>query len=170
MPGVELHAQVVNQLRRAAERGDKVTTSWSEPVETAWIFALVRFRCRHRIFRPQTHCSAGCLLRRRGHAGRDLLVRFYLRFLAAAEPAPGGNIAATAIITGYTRHLDRKDRETLMRLFSQHVSAAIAESMREHREQFMDGNDRVRKSSRPRCFSPICGIFPPWRKSSRRWR
>ena len=55
-------------------------------------------------------------------------------------PALGGNIAATAIITGYTRHLDRKDRETLMRLFSQHVSTAIAESMWEHREQFMDGN------------------------------
>jgi CHASE2 domain-containing sensor protein len=29
----------VNQLLRAAERGDKVTTSWSEPAETAWIFA-----------------------------------------------------------------------------------------------------------------------------------
>src|SRR4029077_13347905 len=38
MPGVELHAQSVNQLLRSAERGDKVTTSWGEPAELGWIF------------------------------------------------------------------------------------------------------------------------------------
>jgi len=55
-------------------------------------------------------------------------------------PALGGNLAAAALVMGYMRYQERKDRETLMRLFSQHVSPAIAESMWAHREEFMDGN------------------------------
>jgi CHASE2 domain-containing sensor protein len=38
-PGVELNAQILNQLLRAAERGDQPTSSLREPAELAWIFA-----------------------------------------------------------------------------------------------------------------------------------
>jgi adenylate cyclase len=55
-------------------------------------------------------------------------------------PALAGNLAAAAMVMGYTRYRERKDRDTLMQLFSQHVSRAIAESMWTHREEFMDGN------------------------------
>src|SRR5437588_11523132 len=37
-PGVELNAKILNQLLRAAGRGDKPTTSWNEPMELTWIF------------------------------------------------------------------------------------------------------------------------------------
>jgi len=51
-----------------------------------------------------------------------------------------GSLAATAIVTGYTRYQERKDRETLMRLFSQNVSPAVADSIWLHRDEFMDGH------------------------------
>src|SRR5436309_7365378 len=38
VPGVELHAQALNQLLRAAERGDQPTISWAERTELIWIF------------------------------------------------------------------------------------------------------------------------------------
>src|SRR4029077_3364620 len=38
-PGVEINAQILNQLLRAAERGDRPTRSLPEPVELGWIFA-----------------------------------------------------------------------------------------------------------------------------------
>ena len=55
-------------------------------------------------------------------------------------PALGGNVAAAAIVIGYMRYQERKDRENLMRLFSQNVSPAIAESIWAHRDEFMKGH------------------------------
>jgi len=138
--GVELNAQSLNQLLRAAEHGDQPTTAWNEPRELAWIFVwcvlggAVGFLIR----RPLVLLSACCAL------GAALLatcwVAFVHNFWLPFVPALGGNLAAAALVMGYMRHQERKDRETLMRLFSQHVSPAIAESMWTHREEFMDGN------------------------------
>jgi len=138
--GVELNAQSLNQLLRAAEHGHKPTTAWNEPRELAWIFVwcvlggAVGFLIR----RPLVLLLACCAL------GAALLatcwVAFVHNFWLPFVPALGGNLAAAALVMGYMRHQERKDRETLMRLFSQHVSPAIAESMWTHREEFMDGN------------------------------
>lgn len=138
--GVELNAQILNQLLRAGERGDKPTGSWSEPVELGWILVwcvaggLIGLFLRRPMASLVACCSWAAAL-----AGicwiaftRDLWLPFV--------PALGGNLAAAALVVGYTRHQERKDRQTLMRLFSQHVSSAIAESMWTHRDDFMDGN------------------------------
>ncbi|OLE96571.1 MAG: hypothetical protein AUG75_18895, partial [Cyanobacteria bacterium 13_1_20CM_4_61_6] len=139
MPGVELHAQAVNQLLRAAERGDRPTTSWSEPAEIAWILAwcllgvAIGFVARKPVILLAACCgvvtglAAICWF----SFTRDLWLPFV--------PALGGNIAAAAIITGYTRHQERKDREALMHLFSRHLSPNVAQSIWTQREEFMDG-------------------------------
>ena len=41
---------------------------------------------------------------------------------------------------GYTRYQERKDRQIMMRLFSQHLSTSIAEIMWAHRDEFLEGN------------------------------
>ena len=140
VPGVELNAQILNQLLRAAERGDRPTMSWSESTELAWIFgwcilgAAVGFFVRRPLMSLAACCALGAALAAICSIAfnRDLWLPFV--------PALGGNLAAAALVMGYTRYQERKDRETLMRLFSQHVSPAIAESMWTHREEFMDGN------------------------------
>jgi adenylate cyclase len=139
-PGVELNAQILNQLLRAAERGDQPTTSWSEPAELTWIFiwCIAGGAIGFFIRRPLASLAACCALGA-GLAGgcwiaftRDLWIPFV--------PALGGSLAAAAMVMGYTRYRERKDRDTLMRLFSQHVSPTIAESMWTHRDEFMDGH------------------------------
>jgi adenylate cyclase len=138
-PGVELNAQILNQLLRA-ERGEQPTTSWNEPAELVWIFvwcilgAAIGFFIRRPLIALAACCSAAAALVVICWMAftRDLWLPFV--------PALGGNLAAAAVVTGYTRSQERKDRDTLMRLFSQHVSRTIAESMWAQREEFIDGN------------------------------
>ena len=140
LPGVELNAQMLSQLLRAAERGDKPTTSWSDPAELTWILAwcVLGGAIGFLIRRPLILLAACCALG--GMLSAVCWFAFVNGFWLPFVPALGGNLAAAALVMGYTRYQERKDRETLMRLFSQHVSPTIAESMWTHREEFMDGN------------------------------
>jgi adenylate cyclase len=140
VPGVELHAQVLNQLLRAAEHSEKPTTSWGEPMELTWIFVwcilggAVGFFIRRPLLLLAACCSAAAGL------AAICWIAFARDFWLPFVPAFGGNLAAAAIVTGYMRYQERKDREMLMRLFSQNVSPAIAESIWTHREEFMEGH------------------------------
>jgi adenylate cyclase len=139
-PGVELNAQILNQLLRAAERGDKPTTSWGEPMELAWIFAWCILGGAVGLFiRPPLVLLAACCALG-GALSAICWIAFVHDFWQPFVPTLGGNLAAAALVMGYMRYQERKDRETLMRLFSQHVSPTIAKSMWTHREEFMDGN------------------------------
>jgi adenylate cyclase len=138
--GVELNAQLLNQLLRAGEHGDKPTIAWGESAELAWIFAwcilggAVGFFIRRPLVLLCSCCALGAAL------SAICWIAFVHDFWLPYVPALGGNLAAAALVMGYMRYQERKDRETLMRLFSQHVSPTIAESMWTHREEFMDGN------------------------------
>ena len=140
IPGVEIHAQALNQLLRAADRGDKVMTSWKEPWELAWIFAwcatgiAIGFFVRKPIALLSSCCGIAAAL------AAICWFAFARDFWLPFVPAIAGEILSTVMIFGYTHYLDRKDRETLMRLFSQHVSPAIAESMWQHRDEFLEGH------------------------------
>ncbi len=140
VPGVELNAQLLNQLLRAGELGDQPTISWHEPMELLWIFAwcilggTIGFFIRRPLVLLTGCCALGAAL------GAICWVAFVHGLWLPFIPALGGSLASAALVMGYTRYQERKDRETLMRLFSQHVSPAIAESMWTHREEFMDGN------------------------------
>jgi adenylate cyclase len=140
VPGVELHAQAVSQLLRSAERGDKVTTSWNEPAKMAWIFGwcFVGVGIGFFIRKPVLLLVAACGIT--GVIAFVCWIAFKHDLWLPLVPALASNILAAAIITGYTRYLERKDRNTLMGLFSQHVSRAIAESIWTQREEFLEGN------------------------------
>ena len=138
--GVELNAQVLNQLLRAAGRGDKPTISLAEPTELIWIFlwCILGGAIGFFIRRPLALLGAGCAI------GAMLCAICWIAFVHGLwlplVPSLGGNLAAAGLVMGYTRYQERKDREILMRLFSQHVSPTIASSMWARREEFMDGN------------------------------
>jgi adenylate cyclase len=139
VPGVELHAQMLNQLLRAAERGDRPTTSGSEPAELAWIFfwcvlgGTITFFIRRPLVLLAVCCSLIAAL------AVICWIAFSRDFWLPFLPALGGNLATSAVVIGYMRYRERKDREMLMRLFSQNVSPTVAESIWEHREEFMEG-------------------------------
>jgi adenylate cyclase len=139
VPGIELHAQAVNQLLRAAERGDKPTRSWSEGAETGWIFGwcLVGVVIGFFIRKPLTLLSA-C-----AGVAAALVTICWIAFMhdlwLPLVPALAGNVLAATIVTGYTRYLERKDRESLMQLFSRHLSHDVAQSIWTNRDEFTDG-------------------------------
>ena len=139
-PGVELHAQTLNQLLRAAEHGDKPMTSWHESAELAWICvwcilgSAIGFFMRRPLVLLAVCCSLTAVL------AVICWIAFSHDFWLPFLPAIGGNLAAAAIVIGYMRHRERKDRDMLMRLFSQNVSPTVAESIWAHREEFMEGH------------------------------
>ena len=140
VPGVELHAQTLNQLLRAAERGDRPTTAWPESAEVAWIlvWCILGGAIGFFIRRPLVLLAACCALG--GALVAICWIAFVHDFWLPFVPALAGNLAAAGIVVGYMRYQERKDRESLMRLFSQNVSPAIAESIWAHREEFMGGH------------------------------
>jgi adenylate cyclase len=158
--GVELNAQILNQLLRAGKRGDKPTTSWSEPVELGWLFAwcviggIVGFFVR----RPIVLLGVSGLVA----AGLALIcwIAFQHDLWLPFVPALGGNLAAVALVTGYIRFQEKRDRETLMGLFSKNVSPAVATSIWEHRDEFMDG----RRPQPQRLFATV--LFSDFRNFS----
>jgi adenylate cyclase len=152
VPGVELHAQALNQLLRAAERGDRPTSSSREPAELAWIFAWCILGGVIGLFirRPVASLAACCSL------ATALAVICWIAFTRNLwlpfMPALGGNLAAAASVIAYTRYQERKDRVTLMQLFSRHVSNDVAQSIWAKREEFMDG-------SRPRSQKLVATVL-----------
>ncbi len=160
VPGVELNAQMLNQLLRAAERGDKPTASWSGPAELAWIFfwCVIGGAAGFFVRRPLIALVACISLA--GVLALICWIAFTRDLWLPLVPSLGGNLAAAVVLVGYTRHQERKDRDTLMRLFSQHVSRTIAESMWTQREEFIEGN-------RPRPQKlPVTVLFTDFRNFS----
>jgi adenylate cyclase len=137
--GIELHAQTLDQILRAAKRGDKPTNFWSESAETAWIFVWCFLGVGTGFFvRKPILLLIMCIGVGAGLTGICWFA-FLRDFWLPVVPALAGNIAATAVVTGYMRHLERKDRESLMGLFSRHVSDDVAQSIWANREEFTDG-------------------------------
>ena len=140
VPGVELNAQLFNQLLHAAEHGDKPTTSWSESVELSWVFVwcVIGGAIGFFVRRPIVSLTACCSL----VAGLAAIcwIAFTRDLWIPLVPALGGNVVAAATVTAYMRQVERKDRETLLNLFSRHLSADVAQSIWTHRDEFMAGN------------------------------
>ena len=84
-PGVELHAQTLNQLLRAAERGDSPTTAWPESAEVEWILVwcilggAIGFFIRRPLMLLAVCCALG------GALVRNLLDCVCPRFLASVR-------------------------------------------------------------------------------------
>ena len=160
VPGIEINAQILNQLLRAADRGDKPTTSWSEPAELAWIFFWCIIGGTTGLFVRRSLIALVACCSLAGVLALICWIAFTRDLWLPLVPPLGGNLTAAAVVIGYMRHQERKDRDTLMRLFSQHVSSTIAESMWTHREEFIDGN-------RPRPQKlPVTVLFTDFRNFS----
>jgi adenylate cyclase len=139
VPGIELHAQAIDQLLRAAEHGEKPTTSWSEATEIAWILlwctagAAIGFFIRKPVILIGIWLALAALI----------LLVCWLSFLRGnwlpLVPPLGGSFLAMALVTTYMRQVERKERETLLRLFSRHLSPDVAQSIWKQRDEFMDG-------------------------------
>jgi adenylate cyclase len=140
VPGVLIHAQIVNQLLRAALDGDKPTSTFSRGSKWIWLIIwcgigmIVGFFVRSHILFSLT--VALCL---------GLLVLtgwlFFLHGYWILVFVPAVIFLATAmLVKAYAATHEEQQRENLMKLFSQHVSPEIAEEIWTHRDLFLQGD------------------------------
>jgi adenylate cyclase len=139
IPGVELHAHVVDQLLRYALGESRPHRTPAERSELLWIAALAALG------------AAAGLLRRGALASGALLVAGVVALLGIgllayrsgwwiplAAPGLAWILAAGSVITWVSSN-ERRQRALLMELFAQHQSPAIAEELWKHRAEFLDG-------------------------------
>jgi adenylate cyclase len=139
MSGINLHAHSISQLLRAGLAGDAPLGSPSEGQEALWVLlwsllggALglwVRSSWRFALV-----AAGGLLL---------LSVIVYIAFaqhwvIPWVPPAMAWIIAAT-LVTASRSQQEKAQRALLMHLFSRHVSCEVAETIWQHRDQFLHG-------------------------------
>jgi adenylate cyclase len=139
VPGPMVHAQIVNQILRAALNGDQSRGTFTPPVKWLWAFFW---------------CVAGCLsgFCLRSHilygfatvAGVAAVIgSAWLLFLAGwwvPVVAPGLAFMLTSVsVKSYTAYYGEQQRANLMKLFSQHVAPDVAEMLWDERDKFLQG-------------------------------
>jgi adenylate cyclase len=158
--GVVLHAQVLNQLLRAALDGHGPTRSWPDWLEMAWCFA---WACLGALcgFAAQRSAERAALLFGfclAALAGATIAAFLQNWWLPAVAPFLNYIISGTGAFA-LASYRERRERAELMQLFSRHVSDKVAQSIWEQRDTFLDGNrPRPQKITATVLFTDFVGF------------
>lgn len=150
--GTALHAHIISQLLRFGSGSSSPLATPKEWAELLWILfwsltggsVSVRVRSAWRFI---LIVSAGLLVL--GLAGYIMFWRGW--WIPLIPPALTWLVSA-AIVTAYMLNLEKRQRSLLMQLFSKHVSSAVADTIWEQRDQFLDGG-------RPRSQNLIASVL-----------
>ncbi|OGP96896.1 MAG: hypothetical protein A2157_02485 [Deltaproteobacteria bacterium RBG_16_47_11] len=157
--GVALHGHMVDQLIRFALKGDLPIGTLGKGEEWLWIFlwslagGILAVGVRSP-WRFSLLAFGGLLI---------LAIAAYFAFLKGwwvpiVPPAMTWFISAT-VITAYMSNKERKERASLMQLFSRHVSKEIAETLWKQRDQILEGGRlRSQKSTVTVMFTDLKGF------------
>ena len=158
--GVTLHAHVVAQLLRMALDGATPLGVFPEYAELAWLALWCALGALaglyvHGLGRFAALALAGLAL--------NALVAwalFRLGFWLPLAPQSLGWLAAAALVTAYSLHLERTQRGQLMSIFSRYVAADIANDVWSRRAEFLEsgGRPRPQKLVATVLFSDIKGF------------
>ena len=158
--GVTLHAHIVAQLLRMALDGASPLRVFPEWAELAWL----AFWCAlgalagltvHGLGRFAALAPAGLALN-----AFIAWVLFRLGFWLPLAPQTLGWLAAAALVTAYSLHLERTQRGQLMSIFSRYVAADLANDVWSRRAEFLEsgGRPRPQKLVATVLFSDIRGF------------
>ncbi len=137
--GIEIHAQVINQLLRIALNGDRQLAFWADWQKDAWtlLWCLVGGAVGYAVRSPWR--SSGLL-------GAALVVLGGLAWWAfsvgwwipVATPAIAC-IATAVSVNWYISYQEKMQRQMIMQLFSKQVSREVAETIWAQRNEFLEG-------------------------------
>ncbi len=156
--GVRLHAELAQQLLRAALQGEgsmTTTAEWQETLATLSLGLLggtagllVRSPWRF------VMVTGGGVLALGAAAWLALMQEFWL---PAVQPALAWLVSfSTTMAAGF--QYERRQRDQLMQLFAQHVSPEVADELWQQRDQFLDGHrPRPQKMVATVLFSDLQG-------------
>jgi adenylate cyclase len=136
--GVELHGYVVSQLLNIATNGAPVLRTISNHQEIGWLWLWCMIGTAvgiwlHALWRFTVAMIVGCLL---------LASIYYLAFVnylwIPLVPQVLGFFLSATLVTSYMRSQQKAERQMVMQLFAQHVSSAVAETIWQERDRFME--------------------------------
>jgi adenylate cyclase len=139
MYGIALHAHIASQLLRAGLRGDAPIGVIGDGAEDLWILmwcvlgAALAYRLRS-VWRFSLAVAGGLALLALGVHGLFLLGWW----IPLVSPALGW-VGAAGLTLAYVSSREKKERSSLMSLFSSYTSAQLAETIWNEREQFLSG-------------------------------
>jgi adenylate cyclase len=159
MPGVVLHAHIVDQLLRFALEDENPLSTLPNPARTGWllIWSLIGGVAVHRVrsaSRFAVIAAAGVTV---------LLFTAYTGMLFGLWipliPPTFSFLAAATAVTAYLTGQEKRTRALLMQIFSSHVSREIAEMIWEKRELFLEhGRPRSQEMTVTILFTDLKGF------------
>ena len=137
--GVALHGLIVSQLLRMGLDGASPLATPSDWQEAIWIilWGVAGGAIGLRIRSPSRFslaCGAAVL----GLGGFDF-VAFGEGWWLPLVPAALTILISAAVVTAYVSYRETAQRAVLMQLFSRHVAREVAETIWQHRDEFLDG-------------------------------
>lgn len=139
MTGVTLHGHLISQLLRAGLEGQSGKRSWSE-IEEAGLTVMVAVLggvIGIRLRSPWRY--AGWVVGGLGVMSGGGIALFRLGWwIPAVSPAFAWALS-TSLTTVSVLKREKKERAALMRLFEQHVSPQVADTIWRERDQFLEG-------------------------------
>lgn len=139
MSGITLHAHIISQLLRAGVAGDAPLGSPSEGQEALWVLlwsllggALglwIRSSWRFALV-----AACGLLL-----LSAVVSIAFAQRWVIPWVPPAMAWIITATLVTASRSQQEKAQRALLMHLFSRYVSCEVAETIWQHRDQFLHG-------------------------------
>lgn len=150
--GLVVHAQMLDQLLRAALEGDRLLEVWQEWKELVWVFAwcllgtAIGFWARS----PWKFVllASVCLLVLGVCAWWSFRAGWWI---LSATPATGFLVSAIVVVS-YTSYYERAQHGLVMSLFSKHVSPEVAQAIWAQRSEFFEGG-------RPRAQKVIATVL-----------
>lgn len=139
-PGVAIHGHIVSQLLRIGLDGAAPMAMPAEWQEALWILAWsvlggvmgLRLRSPWRL----SLAGGGGLL----GIGLIAFGAFLDGWWLPLVPPALAWLISTGVVTAYVSHQETMQRAALMQLFSRHVSKEVAETVWQHRDEFLDGH------------------------------
>ncbi|MEQ9000141.1 MAG: adenylate/guanylate cyclase domain-containing protein [Coleofasciculus sp. B1-GNL1-01] len=157
--GVEVNADLTNQILSAALDGRPLIQIWSEPIEWGWIilWSFVGATVGWKAFRIRWK-AAGLFV-----VGGLLTIGSYFAFLAGwwipLVPPLLALSGSGVAITAYIAYTESEDKQTVMHLLGQHVSPKIAQAIWRDRNQLLkDGQLSGQKLTATVLFTDLKGF------------
>ncbi|HUI06628.1 MAG TPA: adenylate/guanylate cyclase domain-containing protein [Verrucomicrobiae bacterium] len=157
--GVEVHAQMLSQLLRAALDGDRPLAVWPDGQEAIWIFVWcmlgtaigfwVRSPWRFVLLTSVCLVALGVCAWESFRAGWWIL-----------SATPGAAFLVSAIVVvSYASYYQKAQHGLVMSLFSKHVSPEVAEAIWAQRSEFFEGGrPRAQKVTATVLFTDLKGF------------
>lgn len=159
--GLELHARVTSQILRFGLKNSSPIRVLSEWQESFWILLWGFIGCLlGLVVRNPWWFLIGSICGLFILGSATYFVFLYGWWIPVVPPAIIW-LFSVAVITAYILKLEKLQRETLMRLFSRHVSPEVAELIWQERDRvFQEGRPRSRIATATVLFADLQGFTP----------